>query len=56
MSPFYMQNLARDFLSDPVFLAVGRIGSTSEDITQVLQWVKEGEKVSALLALLGNKG
>ena len=26
--------LARDFLKDYVFLAVGRVGSTSENITQ----------------------
>ena len=43
-------------MSNPVFLAVGRVGSTSENITQVLQWVEEDEKVATLLELLGKKG
>ena len=30
----FSQMLARDFLRDYVFLAVGRVGSTTENITQ----------------------
>ena len=32
--PKEIQMLARDFLGDYIFLAVGRVGSTSENITQ----------------------
>ena len=32
--PKEIQMLARDFLRDYVFLAVGRVGSTTENITQ----------------------
>ena len=39
--PKEIQMLARDFLKDYVFLAVGRVGSTSENITQKVVWVEE---------------
>ena len=39
--PKEIQMLARDFLKDYVFLAVGRVGSTSENITQKIVWVVE---------------
>lgn len=32
--PMEIQHLAQDFLKDYVFLAVGRVGSTTESITQ----------------------
>ena len=51
-----LQTLARDFLQDQVFLAVGRVGSTSDNITQSVQWVEEREKVPALLELLEKSG
>jgi len=51
-----MQILARDFLDDYVFLAVGRVGSTSENITQKVLWVEESEKRSFLLDLLSASG
>lgn len=44
--------LARDFLSNYIFLAVGRVGSTSENITQKIIWVEEHEKRGYLLDLL----
>jgi len=44
--------LARDFLHDYVFLAIGRVGSTSQNITQKIVWVEEAEKRSFLLDLL----
>ena len=50
------QNLARDFLRDPLFLSVGRVGSTSDDITQKIEWVEEREKEEALLKLLKESG
>jgi len=50
---FYLvQMLAKDFLADYVFLAVGRVGSTSENITQKVVWVEEEDKRSFLLDLI----
>ncbi len=50
-----MQILAQDFLlPDYVFLAVGRVGSTSENIKQKILYVNENEKRSALVELLEN--
>ena len=48
--------LARDFLHNYVFLAVGRVGSTSENITQKVVWVEEIDKRSFLLDLLNASG
>jgi ATP-dependent RNA helicase DDX3X len=48
--------LARDFLHDYIFLAVGRVGSTSENITQKVVWVEESDKRSFLLDLLNASG
>ena len=48
--------LARDFLNDYIFLAVGRVGSTSENITQKVVWVDEMDKRSFLLDLLNASG
>ncbi|XP_033864421.1 putative ATP-dependent RNA helicase an3 isoform X5 [Acipenser ruthenus] len=50
--PKEIQILARDFLEEYIFLAVGRVGSTSENITQKVVWVEEGDKRSFLLDLL----
>ncbi|XP_062421195.1 ATP-dependent RNA helicase DDX3X isoform X4 [Pungitius pungitius] len=50
--PKEIQILARDFLEDYIFLAVGRVGSTSENITQKVVWVEDGDKRSFLLDLL----
>lgn len=50
--PHAIQMLARDFLDNYIFLAVGRVGSTSENITQHVEWVEEHDKRSFLLDLL----
>lgn len=50
--PSPIQMLARDFLDNYIFLAVGRVGSTSENITQKVFWVEEHDKRSFLLDLL----
>ncbi|XP_044751061.1 putative ATP-dependent RNA helicase Pl10 isoform X2 [Coccinella septempunctata] len=50
--PSPIQKLARDFLDNYIFLAVGRVGSTSQNITQQIFWVEEHEKRSFLLDLL----
>ena len=50
--PKKVQELARNFLEDYIFLSVGRVGSTSENITQKIEWVEENNKRSYLLDLL----
>lgn len=52
----YFKILARDFLEEYIFLAVGRVGSTSENITQKVVWVEENDKRSFLLDLLNATG
>lgn len=52
--PKKVQELAKHFLNDYIFLTVGRVGSTSENITQKVEWVNEGDKRSYLLDLLQN--
>nr|XP_020027441.1 ATP-dependent RNA helicase DDX3X-like isoform X1 [Castor canadensis] len=54
--PKEIQMLARDFLDEYIFLAVGRVGSTSENITQKVVWVEELDKRSFLLDLLSATG
>uniref|UniRef100_A0A8C5DWY7 RNA helicase n=1 Tax=Gouania willdenowi TaxID=441366 RepID=A0A8C5DWY7_GOUWI len=54
--PKEIQILARDFLEEYIFLAVGRVGSTSENITQKVVWVEESDKRSFLLDLLNKNG
>jgi ATP-dependent RNA helicase DDX3X len=50
--PRDIQHLARDFLNDYVFLSVGRVGSTSENITQKVIYVEDDDKRAALLDIL----
>ncbi|CAO3623485.1 unnamed protein product [Cunninghamella blakesleeana] len=50
--PKDIQMLARDFLKDYIFLSVGRVGATSENITQKIEYVDEEDKDSALLDIL----
>lgn len=54
--PREVQQLARRFLHDYVFLAVGRVGSTSSNITQRLVWVEEPDKREVLMDLLNAAG
>ncbi|KAG0354684.1 DEAD-box ATP-dependent RNA helicase [Gamsiella multidivaricata] len=50
--PRDIQHLARDFLRDYIFLSVGRVGSTSENITQKIEYVEDEDKRSVLLDIL----
>ncbi|CAK9439216.1 uncharacterized protein LODBEIA_P34400 [Lodderomyces beijingensis] len=50
--PRDIQMLARDFLKDYIFLSVGRVGSTSENITQKILYVEDEEKKDVILDLL----
>lgn len=51
--PRDIQMLARDFLREYIFLSVGRVGSTSENITQKIEYVEDADKRSVLLDILG---
>lgn len=50
--PRDIQMLARDFMKDYVFLSVGRVGSTSENITQKIEYVEDNDKRSVLLDVI----
>lgn len=54
--PRDIQMLARDFLREYVFLSVGRVGSTSENITQKIEYVEDPDKRSVLLDILHTHG
>ena len=54
--PRDIQMLARDFLKEYIFLSVGRVGSTSENITQKVEYVEDGDKRSVLLDILHTHG
>ena len=49
---FIMQRLASDFLSNYVFLAVGRVGSSTDLIVQRVEFVHDSDKRSHLMDLL----
>lgn len=51
--PREIQQLAREFLSNHYFLQVGRVGSTTENITQDVRWVEEHDKRDMLMQILG---
>ncbi|KZT27765.1 DEAD-domain-containing protein [Neolentinus lepideus HHB14362 ss-1] len=53
--PRDIQMLAKDFLKDYIFLLVGRVGSTSENITQEVEYVEDNDKRSVLLDILANE-
>ncbi|KAJ6571744.1 P-loop containing nucleoside triphosphate hydrolase protein [Mycena capillaripes] len=54
--PRDIQMLAKDFLKDYIFLSVGRVGSTSENITQKIEYVEDNDKRSVLLDILASVG
>ncbi|XP_028067936.1 DEAD-box ATP-dependent RNA helicase 52-like [Camellia sinensis] len=47
-----MQRLASDFLSNYIFLAVGRVGSSTDLIVQRVEFVHDSDKRSHLMDLL----
>ncbi|KXN87687.1 ATP-dependent RNA helicase ded-1 [Leucoagaricus sp. SymC.cos] len=53
--PRDIQILAKDFLKDYIFLSVGRVGSTSENITQKVEYVEDNDKRSVLLDILASQ-
>ncbi|KHN44489.1 DEAD-box ATP-dependent RNA helicase 52 [Glycine soja] len=50
--PKEIQRLASDFLSNYIFLAVGRMGSGTDLIVQRVEYVQESDKTSHLMDLL----
>ncbi|KAE8731145.1 DEAD-box ATP-dependent RNA helicase 37 [Hibiscus syriacus] len=50
--PIEIQRLASDFLSNYIFLAVGRVGSSTDLIVQRVEFVQESDKRSHLMDLL----
>ncbi|CAL9245908.1 unnamed protein product [Arabidopsis halleri] len=50
--PREIQRLAADFMSNYIFLAVGRVGSSTDLITQRVEFVQESDKRSHLMDLL----
>merc|ERR1719487_2039904 len=50
--PKQIQRMAMDFLDDYIFVTVGRVGSTTEFITQKLEYVDDRDKEGLLLELL----
>jgi len=50
--PPNIQRLASDFLSDYIFLTVGRVGSASKDVKQSVEYVEENDKVQHLMGFL----
>lgn len=47
-----LQRLASDFLANYIFLAVGRVGSSTDLIMQRVEYVQESDKRSHLMDLL----
>jgi superfamily II DNA/RNA helicase len=50
--PKEIQQLARDFLHNYIFLTVGRVGSTNENITQAMRYVEDSMKQKYLVKIL----
>ncbi|CDS35877.1 ATP dependent RNA helicase DDX3X [Echinococcus multilocularis] len=53
--PNEIQTLAKDFLKNYIFLAVGRVGSTSENISQEVFYVHDRDKPERLVRILKEK-
>ncbi|GME71596.1 unnamed protein product [[Candida] boidinii] len=52
--PKDIQMMATDFTKNYIFLSVGRVGSTSENITQRVMYVEDEDKRSSLLDILNS--
>ena len=50
--PVEIQRLAADFMKDYIFVAVGRVGAASKDVTQRIVWVEQHEKTDYLMDFL----
>jgi ATP-dependent RNA helicase DDX3X len=50
--PVEIQRLAADFMRDYIFLAVGRVGAASKDVTQRIEWVDQHDKINFVIDFL----
>lgn len=50
--PGSIRKLAQDFLNQPVFVSVGKVGSVSENVTQQVQLVEEATKDHLLVEVM----
>lgn len=50
--PTEIQRLAGDFMKNYVFVAVGRVGAASKDVTQRIEWVEQQDKVQFVVDFL----
>jgi ATP-dependent RNA helicase DDX3X len=50
--PNEIQQLAGDFMKDYIFVAVGRVGAASKDVTQRVEWVEQGAKIDYVIDFL----
>jgi ATP-dependent RNA helicase DDX3X len=50
--PKEIQQLAKDFLTDYIYLTVGRVGSTNENISQNMRYVEDNMKLKYLIKML----
>ena len=50
--PVEIQKLAGDFMKDYVFVAVGRVGAASKDVTQRIEWVEQNDKINFVVDFL----
>jgi ATP-dependent RNA helicase DDX3X len=50
--PIEIQRLAGDFMKNYVFVAVGRVGAASKDVTQRIEWVEQQDKVQFVIDFL----
>jgi len=53
--PESIRQMAKDFLNNYVFIAIGRIGSTTDLVTQSVKYVEENDKKQELVKLLRNQ-
>lgn len=50
--PPNIQRLASDFLTDYIFLTVGRVGAANKDVTQTVEYVETRDKIEHLMRFL----
>ena len=50
--PTPIQRLAADFMQDYIFLAVGRVGAASKDVTQRIEYVEQQHKIDFVVDFL----
>lgn len=53
--PKPIQILAKDFMNDYIFLTVGRVGSTNDNISQHILYVRRNEKIPELIRVISEE-